>query len=212
MNYDINNYTIDSHFVSNIFKTNRADFLPTVLPIFDEYIAQSKSVRDPKDPYPGIMTSILSNDERLFNFVSYISDISWDILDKQGYNMNLYYTNAQEMWGQFHPKDSSMVRHFHGKGSYLTGFYFLETPEDSSQVTFYDPRQIKTFNNLPVKNSDELQHAHTSVWYKPKAGDIYFTDSWIEHSFSPNKSHNPYKFIHINISVVPREENTPVII
>jgi hypothetical protein len=160
MNYDINNYAIDPHFVSNIFTINRSDFIPTVLPIFDEYVEQSKNYKDPKDPYLGIMTSLLSEDERLFNFVSYISDISWDILDKQGYDMSLFYTNAQEMWGQFHPKSSSMARHFHGKGSYLSGLYFLEVPEDSSEITFYDPRQIKTFNNLPIKKIQILFYTH----------------------------------------------------
>lgn len=212
MKYDIDNYTTDSHFVSNIIRYNRSDFLSTVTPVFNEYVERLRGTKKTNDPYPGVMTELLSGDERLFDFVSYISDISWDILSKQGYNMDLFYTNAQEMWGQYHPFSSSMDKHSHGQGSYISGFYFIETPPNSSVVTFYDPRSVKTHINLPLKETNILTDGHTSVWYEPKPGDFIFTDSWLEHSFTRNQSHQPYKFIHFNVSVVDRKQETPVVV
>lgn len=212
MEYDINNYAVDRQFVSNIFRFNRSDFLSIVTPVFDEYVDRIKSQKKSDDIYPGIMTELLSKDERLFDFVSYVCDISWDILSKQGYNMDLYYTSAHEMWGQYHPRTSGMEKHSHGQGSYISGFYFIETPPSSSVVTFYDPRSVKTHINLPLKETNILTDGHTSVWYEPKPGDFIFTDSWLEHSFTRNQSHQPYKFIHFNVSVVDREQDTPVVV
>jgi len=212
MNYEINNYSVDAHFASNIFRMNRSDFLPSVRAVFNEYVQKISNEKRKDDPYPGIMTELLSGDERIEEFVKYVSDISWDILSKQGYDMDQFYTDAQEMWGQYHPFSSNMEKHFHGQGSFLTGFYFLNTPPESCKMFLHDPRLGKVHNSLPVKPGAGLVNAQSQIWYEPKPGDIIFTDSGIEHSFTRNRSLTPYTFIHINVKVVPRDQQGSAIV
>jgi len=109
------------------------------------------------------------------------------------------------MWGQYHPYSSSMEKHSHGYGAHLTGFYFLDTPDDSSTMYIHDPRSVKVHSDLPIRESLDLTLAHSTVYYTPKPGDLVFTNSWLEHSFTRNASKQPYNFIHINVSVVPRQ-------
>jgi len=212
MALEINNFNVDYHFATPIFRYSKPEFLESVKTVFNEYINKIKHEKDTNDPYPGIMTELLSGDERVEEFLKYVSDISWDVLNKQGYNMDLFYTDASEMWGQYHPRTSSMEKHSHGQGSYLTGFYFLDTPVDSSKMFIYDPCVIKGILNLPLRQTEELTSAHSTVYYSPKPGDLFFTNSWIDHSFTRNVSELPYNFIHINIKVVPREQDNPMII
>ena len=207
MNYEINNFNVDSHFVSKVYRFNRSDFLPVVKTVFDEYVNKIKNNNYVENIYPGIMTEVISGDERMEDFVKYVSDISWDVLNMQGYNMDLFYTDASEMWGQYHPKTSSMEKHSHGSGAVLTGFYFLNTPPESSKMFLHDPRVAKVYAGLPIRENSELTQAHSMVYYDPQPGDIFFTDAWLDHSFTRNASDLPYNFIHINVRIVPRRMN-----
>ena len=215
MNLEIDNFNVDFQFASLVFRYNKPEYLSQVKQVFEEAIQQSIAERKPNDIYPGAMSGLLSQDERIEDFVKYVSDISWDVLNKQGYNMDLFYTDASEMWGQYHPRTSSMEKHSHGQGNFLTGFYFLDTPENSTQMCLHDPRAVKMYADLPLRESNELTPAHSLIYYTPQAGDIIFTNSWLEHSFSRNASDKPYNFIHINVRVYPRPMNNveePIIV
>jgi uncharacterized protein (TIGR02466 family) len=205
MNLEIDSFDIDYHFASPVFRYKKPEFLTSVNTVFNNYLNSIRQQKQTSDLYPGIMTEIMSGDERIEDFVKYISDISWDVLNKQGYDMDQFYTDASEMWGQHHPYASSMEKHSHGAGTQLTGFYFLNTPSDSSAMYIYDPRAVKAYSNLPIRDGEALTSAHTSVYYNPLPGDLIFTNSWLEHSFTKNASKQPYNFIHINVKVVPRE-------
>ena len=207
MELEINNFNVDYHFASPVFRYQKTEFLNSVKSVFNEYVDREKVKKDLNNPYPGIMTESLSKDERIEPFLKYVSDISWDVLNKQGYDMDLFYTDASEMWGQYHPFSSSMDKHSHGQGSYLTGFYFLDTPENSSTMLIHDPCLTKSIINLPIRQTENLTNAFPTVFYNPKPGDLFFTNSWIEHSFTRNASQLPYNFIHINVKVVLRQNN-----
>ena len=212
MKLEIDNFDIDHHFITPVFRFHKPEFLNSVKPVFNEYVDRIKKNKNKNDPHPGVMTELMSADERIETFCRYISDITWDVLNKQGYNMDLFYTDASEIWGQHHPFMSSMDKHTHGQGTYLTGFYFLDTPDNSSKMFIHDPSLLKTHINLPVRHDTELSFAQTSVFYDPKPGDLIFTNSWVEHSFTRNASQMPYNFIHINVKVVLREQSTPIVI
>lgn len=216
MTLEIDNFDIDYHYATPIFRFNKSEFLESVKTVFSEHVEKAKKDKNTDDPYPGIMTEIISGDERIEDFAKYVSDISWDVLNKEGYNMDLFYTDASEMWGQFHPRFSSMEKHSHGYGNYLTGFYFLDTPVDSSQMYIHDPRAVKLHSDLPMRESDNITFATQSIYYEPKPGDIIFINSWLEHSFTRNKSNLPYNFIHINVRLVPRQDvcnnDSPIIV
>ena len=218
MQNNLNEYQVDLHFSSALYRIKKPEFISSVKHVFEEYVAISKEKNEcPSPVYPCTMTSIISSDERIAPFVQYVSDAAWEILDSQGYDMRLFYTEASEMWGQHHPYMSSIEQHFHGSMSQLCGFYFLDTPPDSSKLFIHDPRDAKIYAGLPFKESETPILAHNMIYYTPEPGDLIFTNSWLAHSFNRNASKLPFNFIHINVKVVPRDDiacetNNPVIV
>ena len=217
MSFDIEKYAVDYHFASTLHRAKEPQFLSTVKPVFDEYVQKIKNSNPPQSlVYPAILTELISTDERLREFVQYVSNISWDVLNSQGYNMDLFYTDASEMWGHHYPYTSNMEQHIHGQDVQLCGFYFIDTPPNSLSMYIHDPRAVKIHAGLPERQSKTLTSAHNKVYYTPEPGDLIFINSWLSHSFSRNQSQHPYNFLHINIRVAYREDNVcsngPIII
>ena len=208
MSLDIEKYAVDYQFASTIHRAKEPQFLSTVKLVFDEYIQKIKNSNPPQSSvYPAILTELISTDERLHEFVQYVSNLAWDVLNSQGYNMDLFYTNASEIYGQHHPYTSNMEQHIHGLDVQLCGFYFIDTPPDSSKMFIHDPRTVKVYAGLPERQSDTLTSAHNMIYYSPEPGDLIFTNSWLAHSFSRNESQQPYNFLHINVRVAYKEDN-----
>jgi len=215
MELEIDNFSVDYNFPTTVYQINKPEYLSIVSPVLNLYINNSLNESNLDPIYPGIQTQVISGEESIEPFVRYISDISWDVLNSQGYDMDLYYTDAMAMWGHYHDHLSGMEQHVHGLGAQLTGFYFVDVPEDSCLLYFYDPRPAKVYANLVERQGKSVTPAHTMVYYKPKAGDLFFAPAWLAHSFTRNKSTAPFKFVHINVHVVLRENNNqsaPVII
>ena len=217
MSLDIEKYAVDYHFASTLHRAKEPQFLSTVKPVFDEYVQKIKNSNPPQSlVYPAILTELISTDERLREFVQYVSNISWDVLNSQGYNMDLFYTDASEMWGHHYPYTSNMEQHIHGQDVQLCGFYFIDTPPNSLSMYIHDPRAVKIHAGLAERQSKTLTSAHNLVYYTPEPGDLIFINSWLAHSFSRNQSQHPYNFLHINIRVAYREDNVcsngPIII
>ena len=202
MNTGLNDFEIDLHFPSGVYRVKKPEFLPTLRPVFREYVEEVSRKNKINELYPGVMTNFISEDSRVAPFKQYIDHVSWEILDSQGYDMSTFITDSSEMWGQHHQYSSSMEQHIHGLGTQLCGFYFIDTPSDSSKAFFHDPRSAKVYAGLPEKYSETLTLAHNMVYYSPEPGDLIITNSWLAHSFTRNASKNHFNFIHINIRVL----------
>lgn len=159
-----------------------------------------KQTCNPNELYPVFQTGNLFDDE-MQDFIKYINETAWSILDNQGFNMSNLQTVTNELWCQEHYKYSGMDEHVHGLGSQIVGFYFLETPDDCSKVIFHDARPAKKQINLPEKKSEDATVASHMINYTPKPGMLIFANSWLPHSFSRNGSDKPMKFIHFTIGV-----------
>jgi hypothetical protein len=110
-------------------------------------------------------------------------------------------TYFHSMWGQQHGKYGNMEEHVHNDGVQLVGFYFLECPENGPRMIVHDPRPGKVQIDMPEADNKKITRATSAVVFNPKPGDLFFTNSWLPHSFTRNGSETPAKFIHINISV-----------
>jgi hypothetical protein len=211
MEYDFNNYAVDVHFPTLVYRNNRADFLHVLKPLFDEYVDKSEKINSRDKIYPVIMTGDMANDERIINFSNYVAQIAWEVLNAQGYFMDSFLTTIRSIWGQNHGKYSSMDYHFHGDGK-LCGFYFIDTPENSSNLIIHDPKQTKIITGLPVRSSEKLTPAHDFVYYNPKPGDLFLTNGWLPHSFTRNGSDLPFNFLHINFDVINNPDYNPQVV
>ncbi|NDB59844.1 hypothetical protein EB001_15560 [bacterium] len=142
-----------------------------------------------------------ANDSRLIEFTSYINQVAYDILSDQGYDMSNKRTYVNSMWLQDHHKHSQMEQHVHGQGAQIIGFYFLDCPENCSNVLVHDPRPGKVQINLPIKNEKNYTEANETIMFESKTGRLFFSNAWLPHSFTRNNSNKPIKFVHFCINV-----------
>jgi uncharacterized protein (TIGR02466 family) len=165
-------------------------------------VAEENIIRDnePNDIYPVFMSNSFHEDPRISDFTQLVAQEAWNMLDIQGYNMDMFTTHIKSMWMQEHYKHSAMDQHIHNDAQ-LVGFYFLETPPNCSRAVFHDPRPGKVMANLPERNIFEATNASDSVNFECVPGDMIISNSWLPHSFSRHGSVMPFRFIHFNISV-----------
>jgi len=190
-----------AYFSSMIYTMMAENFLDTVSKVSDEYITKMQQSRELDEIYPVHQSENFSNDERILDFVKFISQIAWEILQRQGHAMNQYNTITHELWCQDHHKHSGMDQHIHGNSCQISGFYFLHCPENSPKVVIHDPRPSKVYAGLPEENVCMITAASQAINFTPSKGQLMFMNSWLPHSFGKNPSDDNFRFIHFNISV-----------
>lgn len=193
------------YFPSTIYSIELPEYLKSVKKVSDENLKKIPTFID--EIYPVRMTGNFFNDERITDFVDFIGNSAWNILDAQGYNIQFYNLMFSEMWTQEHHKHSLMEQHIHGQESQIVGFYFLEVPDNSSKVVFHDPRPGKIQNNLPEKDIKLISEASSAIHFEPSPGLLILSNSWLPHSFSRHSNNKPLKFVHFNISAIPLLNN-----
>jgi uncharacterized protein (TIGR02466 family) len=140
-------------------------------------------------------------DDRLSELLSLIAKESFKMLSEQGYDMPNYMTRVSEFWGQEFFKGGQHIEHIHSNGAQITGFYFVDVPDNSSYPAFFDPRQGKKQINLRQKKVDEVSYASEQIFLKVSPGDLMLFNSWLPHGFTKHESNEPFRFIHFNVVV-----------
>jgi uncharacterized protein (TIGR02466 family) len=189
------------HFPCPIYLIERPDFLDTVNKVSEEFLEVERKKKTIDEIYPVIMSSNYFDDPRISKFSEFVGSTAWNILNEQGFDMQEKAVSFMEMWTQEHHKHSAMEQHVHGFGSQIVGFYFLETPENSSRVVFHDPRSAKVQIDLPEQDMNVATPASKAINFAPKPGLLIFTNSWMAHSFTRHASELPIKFVHFNLTV-----------
>lgn len=188
-------------FTCPIFMMDKPEFLNVTKKVSKKFIAKRKKQIELNPNYPAYMTESINYDSEMLDFANFVAQVGWDILNSQGYAMDLFSTYFTEMWTQEHHQHSTMEKHIHGNGAVLSGFYFLDVPKDSSRIIFHEPKDSKVITNLPERDMSQGTHASSMINFVPKEGQLMITNSWLPHSFTKNESKKPISFIHFNISV-----------
>lgn len=194
-------YDVTHNFSCPIYSMQRPDFLEAVTIVSEEYLAVVRKNQTLNELYPVYMTESYFNEVHIRAFAEFVSNTAWNILNEQGYAMQDNVVSFMEMWTQEHYQHSAMEQHTHGHGSQITGFYFLETPEDCSRVVFHDPRAGKVQIDLPEYEIANATTASKMVNFKPEPGMLMFTNSWLAHSFTRHGADKPIKFVHFTLGV-----------
>ena len=196
------------HFSCPIYLIERPDFLETVNVVSEKALEVQRKERDLNEIYPLYMTENYFGDPRMADFTEFVGATAWNILNEQGYAMQDKAVSFMEMWTQEHYKHSAMDAHVHGFSSQITGFYFLETPENCSRVVFHDPRAGKVQVDLPEQDMSVVTLASKMINFIPKPGMMIFANSWLSHSFTRHAADLPIKFVHFNLTVIPAPQQT----
>lgn len=191
---------VQFYFPCPIYLIERTDFLESVNLVSEEHLKKSRSSASLDEMYPVVMTDNFYDDPRTAEFTNFVGSTAWNILSGQGYNMQNKTTAFLEMWTQEHHKHSAMEQHVHGFGSQIVGFYFLETPENCSNVVFHDPRAGKVQISLDEQDLKAATAASSMIHFKPKPGMLMFANAWLAHSFTRHAADTPIKFVHFNLT------------
>jgi len=194
------------HFPCPIYVIERPDFLEVVSTVSEEALEPRRKERKLDDIYPLYMTDSYFGDPRMASFTEFVGATAWNILNEQGYAMQDKAVSFMDMWTQEHYKHSAMDAHVHGFGTQITGFYFLETPEDCSRVVFHDPRAGKMQIDLPEQDMNAATPASKMINFTPKPGMMIFANAWLAHSFTRHAAELPIKFVHFNLTVVQQPQ------
>ena len=193
------------HFPCPIYLIERTDFLEAVNLVSEESLDVQRKERKLDEIYPVYMTGNYFGDSRINKFTEFVGGTAWNILNEQGYSLQDKAVQFTEMWTQEHYKHSAMDAHVHGFGSQIVGFYFLETPENCSNVVFHDPRSAKVQIDLPEQDVNMATPASKAINFTPKAGMMIFANSWLAHSFTRHAAELPIKFVHFNLTVIQQQ-------
>lgn len=92
---------------------------------------------------------------------------------------------AANCWANVNPKYASNKIHDHAN-CLLSGVYYVQTPPESGNIMFYDPRVARTFykpntSNYTAYTADAIAHA-------AEAGLLLIFPSWLKHGVEPNLS------------------------
>jgi uncharacterized protein (TIGR02466 family) len=189
------------YFVTPIYITKQPQFLETMKAIAADSIRQVHGKAKPSKIHPVLMSGSMLEDPRIEEFASFVGSTVWNILSSQGYAMDQFSTVFTELWCQEHYQTSSMDYHAHPGGSFLVGFYFLDTPEGCPPAVIHDPRPGRVMLDLPQADSSQATLSSTMINFKPEPGMMMFAPAWLAHSFGRNPSKDPFRFIHFNLTV-----------
>ena len=98
------------------------------------------------------------------------------------------------MWYNICPKGGFNAVHVH-PGAFLSGVYYLQTPEGSGDLVLHDPRKASQSSREPGHIARPSLHH-----FKPQIGDVLIFPAWLEHSVEPNYSNEDRISISFNIA------------
>ena len=95
-----------------------------------------------------------------------INEIGWE-----------YVPNKQRivaMWAIINKKNSYNVRHNH-QNCYLSAAYYIKKPKNSGEISFYDPKEVRTYRFPEIKNYTNYSAEVKTI--KPEEGDLLIFSS-----------------------------------
>jgi uncharacterized protein (TIGR02466 family) len=103
-------------------------------------------------------------------------------------------------WLQLNPPGSYFHRHDH-YGALVSGVFYLQTPLNSGDLSFYNPIEVRRQNGVffgPLKE-EQNQYNFNTVSYPPVKCNLIMFESWLQHSVGLNESTENRISISFNI-------------
>lgn len=182
-----------NYFSSPIYREERPDWVQKTLGGVNKYYDE---VKNNCQSNVVIQTANMQSDPKLKFLKDHFLKTSVAILKSQGYIVENYDFFVPAMWAQNIECNGGNIRHVHSNAQ-MVGFYFMETPENSSYPVFSDPRPAKEMADLDVEQSFEVRHGTKEIHFNNlMPGTFLYSNAWLPHQFIPNYSKKPTKFVH----------------
>ena len=202
---------INSYFPTVIWSEEKPEFVKSLNKASNKYIKdarnrEKKYIKEFGDFGRSYHSTPLTADNDFLDFRNYIGQKSWEYLDHQGYDMNLYSTLFSEMWVQEFAKNGGGHHNAHIHwNQHVSGFYFLKASEKTSFPLFHEPRTGARTTKLKLKNGKGIYGGTELVNFKVKPGSLIIFPGFLEHEFTVDHGKEPFRFIHWNIQAIPKE-------
>jgi uncharacterized protein (TIGR02466 family) len=200
------------YFKTPLWTEDKPEFVKSLNKASDKYIKEAKDYHKKKIKKIGDFggshhSTTLLHDNNFLDFRNYIGQRSWEFLDEHGYAMDKYLTVFSEMWVQEFSKNGGghHSAHVHWN-QHVSGFYFLKCSEKTSIPIFHEPRTGARATKLQMKpDLNMIANGEELINFKPQPGSIIIFPGYLEHEFSVDHGKEPFRFIHWNITAIPKE-------
>lgn len=104
--------------------------------------------------------------------------------------------SVDNLWININHKEDSNLLHTH-PGSFLSGVYYVSTPENCGRIVFQHPSELIDFwwQSFTECNSDIT---YSNVNFEAKEGRLLIFPSWLKHYVQNNNSNKPRISIAFN--------------
>ena len=205
---------INNYFNTTIWSEQKPEFIKSLTKATNKYVKAAKNFPEAKKHFKefgdfgrSYHSTPLTADNDFRDFRNYIGVKSSEYLDHQGYDMSQYTTMFSEMWVQEFAKKGGghHSAHVHWN-QHVSGFYFLKAGEKTSMPVFHEPRTGARATKLKMKtNQKSVFPATELIHFKPMPGTLIIFPGFLEHEFSVDFGIEPFRFIHWNITAIPKE-------
>ena len=203
---------INEYFKTPIWSEQKPEFVKSLNKASDKYIkkareTQKKYIKQYGDFGTSYHSTPLTKDNDFLDFRNYIGQKSWEYLDHQGFDMPQYQTIFSEMWVQEFSKKGGghHSAHVHWN-QHVSGFYFLKCGEKTSFPIFHEPRTGARTTKLRMKPGlKDILNGNDLVHYRPQPGTLLIFPGYLEHEYAVDRGKAPFRFIHWNITAIPKE-------
>ena len=200
-----------TYFNTPVYFLEKKEWLDYLINSTDNYIEEARNKNkqyfiNNKDFGLTHHSMYLDRDSNFENFNKFICNNAKDILDEQGFNMDVYSILISELWVQEFSKEGggNHTLHIHSN-SHISGFYFLKCSDKTSYPIFHDPRLNKKMIQLKEKNDTKITDSSEKFYVKPIPGLFVFFNSYLEHEFVVDHGIEPFRFIHFNLQAISKE-------
>ena len=203
---------INKYFSTPIWNEEKPEFFKSLNKASDKYIKAArkrdkKIIKANKDFGTSHHSTPLVKDNDFLDFRNYVGQRSWEFLDHHGYYMNQYVTMFSEMWVQEFSKKGGghHSAHIHWN-QHVSGFYFLKCSDKTSYPIFHEPRTGARCTKLKLKpDTTGIVLGTEQIHFKIKPGSLIIFPGYMEHEYAVDHGKEPFRFIHWNITAIPKE-------
>ena len=204
---------INEYFKTPVWMEEKPEFVKSLNKASDKYIKAAKKMPDVKkylkqfgDFGTSHHSTPLTMDNDFLDLRNYIGQKSWEFLDHSGFDMQQYQTLFSEMWVQEFSKKGGghHSAHIHWN-QHVSGFYFLKCSDKTSYPIFHEPRTGARATKLKMKNQKGIWPGTELVNFRPKPGTLIIFPGYLEHEYAVDHGKAPFRFIHWNITAIPKE-------
>lgn len=146
----------------------------------------------------------ISSNEETLNFSDYITSLSLEILNSQGYDLKKYSLKVNELvLNKFSTKKLLSEDVKLNPEGHISGYYFLECDDKTPYPLFHDPRPSKAMIQLPQKNIKEVNESSDKVRFNIIPGSLILFNSYLPCELPIGDNLSKFSFVTFNIKAYP---------